>query len=384
MVMTMTDYSALLNNPDFFRSWRDHYDESLTYPENILQLCQKTVVLPYDFYNIITVYFLIPSALVKRIPYLFFYGSSGSGESTMAKLASYIHGVIPVTSSTTYAAIRNDLRTNKTKSIMVKNPKEGYPDIPKLVEANYFMVLEDIDDATFRRDPNLYSLFKSGYDRKTDTIKMSGKENGTNESFRSFAPKVYSSIHPIHALEDYKELRRRLIVIPFKKADDVDVLDIDNLDWSGFSQKFDEFWSYEQAEILLTIRSSLSHIKTLTTQQKAICLDLIAIGISTGIWSDEIVAVQELKDCFDWLKQDVQIEQSPLVSLLQQLVNDIEDNSKETGSVPCLYTHQLRTIVDAWYAKGYLFEKPNSKSITRTMQELGYRSNGRGQWLKKL
>lgn len=124
-------------------------------------------------------------------------------------------------------------------------------------------------------------------------------------------------------------------------------------------------------------------MKGLTSSQKAICLDLIAVGISTGIWSDETVAVQELKDCFDWLKQDVQIEQSPITSLLQQLVNDLEDNSKKTNTNCCIYTHQLRTIVDAWYAKGYLFEKPNSKSITRTMQELGYRSI-KGQWTKKL
>lgn len=180
-----------------------------------------------------------------------------------------------------------------------------------------------------------------------------------------------------------KELRRRLIVIPFKKAD-VDVLDIDNLDWSSFSQKFNEFWSYEQAEILLTIRSSLNRIKGLTAQQKAICLDLIAVGVSAGIWSDENVAVQELKDCFDWLKEDVKIEQLPLVSLIQELLKETENNCKQVNTIPCIYTHQLRNIVDAWYAKGYLFDKAPSKDITKVMQELGYRSNGKGQWLKKL
>lgn len=381
--MTIVDYSSLLKNSDFFPSWQDHYDESLTYPENILEFCQKTVVLPYDFYNIIAAYFLIPSALVRRIPYLFFYGSSGSGKSTLAKLASYIHGVIPVTSGTTYAAIRNELRINKTKHISIPNPKMGFPDMSKMVEANYFMVLEDIDASTFKRDPNLYALFKCGYDKGTDTIKMSGKENGLNESFRCFAPKTFSSIYPVHAIEDYKELRRRLIVIPFKKAD-VDVLDIDNLDWSSFSQKFNEFWSYEQAEILLTIRSSLNRIKGLTAQQKAICLDLIAVGVSAGIWSDENVAVQELKDCFDWLKEDVKIEQLPLVSLIQELLKETENNCKQVNTIPCIYTHQLRNIVDAWYAKGYLFDKAPSKDITKVMQELGYRSNGKGQWLKKL
>ena len=377
--MPPVDYSALFKHPDFFPSWRDYYDDSLTYPENVLNFCKKTVVLPYDFYNIITVYFLIPSALVTRIPYLFFYGLSGSGKSTMAKLASYIHGVLPVTSSTTYAAIRNDLRSNKTRYIMIPNPKPGLPDMPKLVESNYFMVLEDIDANTFRRDPNLYSLFKSGYDKRTDTIKMSGKENGTNESFRCFTPKTFSSIHPIHAIEDYKELLRRLIVVPFKKVDDIETLDIDNLDWTGFKDKFDEFWSYQQAEILLTVRSSLNGIKGLTSQQKAICLDLIAVGVSTGIWSDENVAVRELKDCFDWLKQDVQVESSPLEKLLIELTNEMEANEQK-----CIYSKQLKLIIQTWVDKGWLLEKPSTKDIINGMRQLNYKINSKGQWMKRL
>ncbi len=382
--MTKVDYWSLFDNSNFFPSWKDYYNFSLSYPENILNFCKQTVQLPYDFYRIITAYALIPSALVKRIPYLFFYGESGSGKSTMAKLFSYIHGVIPITSSTTYAAIRNELREKRITEIIVPSEKEGYPYTSKPVEANLFMVLEDVDEHTFKRNFNLYTLFKCGYDKSTDTIKMSGEKNGTNESFRCFSPKVFSSIHPIHAIEDYKELLRRLIVIPFKKADDVEILDIDNLDWTGFSDKFNDFWSYEQAGILLTIRSSLNHIKTLTSQQKAICLDLIAVGISTGIWSDEIEAVQDLKDCFNWLKQDVKVEQSPFITLLKNLITETEINAQRTGSTPWLYSNQLRTICDSWFAKGFLLSKPTGKEISTAMNKLGYRNNSNGQWMKRL
>ena len=373
------DYSILLKNKEFYPSWEKHYDVSLSYPENILNLIKKVAILPYDFYKIIAAYYLIPSALVKRIPYLFFYGLSGSGKSTMAKLAGYIHGVTPITSSTTYAAIRNDLRSNKAKYIMIPNPKPDLPDMPKLVESNYFMVLEDVDANTFKREPNLYALLKCGYDKQTDLIKMSSKENGTNESFRCFAPKVFSSIHPIHAIEDYKELRRRLIVIPFKQVNDAEILDIDNLDWSEFSVKFNEFWSYEQAEIFLIIRSNLNRIKGLNCQEKAICLDLIAVGVSTGIWSDEIEAVQELKDCFSWLKKDVQSESPPLEKLLTELTTEIEKNGQQ-----CIYSNQLKVIIDAWVTKGFLLEKPKNKEVIDIMRKLNYKINSRGQWAKKL
>ncbi len=44
----MYDYSVLLkNNPDYFPSWEQYYDLSLTYPQNLEHLFRKTVPLPY-------------------------------------------------------------------------------------------------------------------------------------------------------------------------------------------------------------------------------------------------------------------------------------------------------------------------------------------------
>ena len=111
---------------------------------------------------------------------------------------------------------------------------------------------------------------------------------------------------------------------------------------------------------------------------------MIAVGVSTGIWSDENVAVEELKTCFDWLKQDVKVEQSDVITLLQEVVTENEMTALEAGITPCIYTHRLKSIVDGWCVKGYVFDKPSTKEITKTMQELGYRSNGKGQWFKKL
>ncbi len=379
------DYSSLLAmNPDYFPSWERYYNNNLTYPQNILNLCKQVSPLPYDFYNIITAYFLIPSAIAKRVPYLFFYGVSGSGKSTFCKLAAKMHGVTPLVSTTTYAAIRNDLREKKTKWILVPSKKAGMPPMSKPVEANTFMSWEDIDLQTFKKQPNIYVLLKCGYDKATDTIKISGENKGTNEKFRCFCPKAFSSIQPIHATEEYSELRRRLIVIPTKKIEntELDLLDIDNIDWTDFSSKFNEFWDINQAELWFITRSAVSKVKGLTSQQKAISLDLIATGVSAGIWHDENEAVKELKECFNWLKQDVQIEKAPLETLLVELIENMEKDAKGIGV--CIYSKQLKGFCENWYQQGYLMDRPSNKEILRIMNEKGYRTNTKGQWIPRI
>ena len=378
------DYSSLLAmNPDYFPSWERFYNEDLSYPENILHLCKQASPLPYDFYRVITAYFLIPTALAKRVPYIFFYGVSGSGKSTFCKLAAKIHGVTPLASSTTYAAIRNELREKKTKWILVENKKPGMPPMSKQVEANTFMSWEDIDLQTFKRQPQIYVLFKCGYDKATDTIQMSAEIRGQNEKFRCFSTKAFSSIHPIHTIEEYSELRRRLIVIPTKKVENLEtpLLDIDNIDWTGFSSKFNEFWDIPQAEIWLITRSAVGKVKGLNSHQKAISLDLITTGVAAGIWSDETEAVKDLKECFEWLKQDVKVEKAPLETLLGELIEKMEKDMN--GGIVCIYSKQVKNFVETWYQQGYLMERPNSKEVIRIMNEHNYRINSKGQWMKR-
>ena len=342
----MYDYSVLLeNHPDYFPSWSNFYDSSLTYPQNLLSLFKRAVFLPYDFYNILTVYALIPSALAKRVPYLFLYGVSGSGKSTVGKLIAHIHGITITSSETTYAAIRNNLRDRKHRTILVETNDPKFPSCGKVIEANIFMVWEDINANTFTKRPEIYNMFKFGYDKSCDTIQMSSEIKGKNETFRCFCPKVFSSIDPIHTLENFKELRRRLIVVPTRKIEDLTeerkaelgisddnyqdkLMELDNIEWQGFSQKFKEFWDLNKAEIYLTIKNSLSKgLKGLNSTEKAISLDLITTGITTGIWQDEIVAVKELKDCFNWLKSDIADNQSPLTAMIELTIKQIETNA---------------------------------------------------------
>ncbi len=367
------DYSKLLKNQSYYPSIQEYYDDNKPFAENVLKLLKQSVILPYDFYKIITVYAVIPSALVTRIPYLFLYGVSGSGKSTIGKLIAYIHG-IPITSSeTTYAAIRNSLRSRKTKWITIKNPRPNYPDYSKEIEVNTFMVWEDIDEKTFVKRPEIYNMFKFGYDKSCDTIQISSEKIGKNETFRCFCPKVFSSIHPIHTHQKFKELRRRLLVIPTKKIESLDkeLLNIDSINWLGLTREFSNFWNYDRAEIFLTVKASLvKTLKGLTSTEKAISLDLIATGIAAEIWEDEIVAVEQLRECFDWLNE----EKIPLENLLHGLTSDKES----------IYSRTIKAQIEIWYQQGWLLERPANKEIITIMRELGYKSDCKGSWVKEI
>ncbi|NJO98708.1 MAG: hypothetical protein HC764_24145 [Pleurocapsa sp. CRU_1_2] len=173
------DYSVLYKSEDgISNTWREIYDEDSTLPVNLLCILQSSIFLPHDFYDIIAAYFLLPSALCNVVPYLFLHGQSGSGKSTLAKVAKHLHGVAFNSSSDTFAGIRNSLDQRRTTWVEMPLPDEERRTYSKQVEKNTCMVWDDVDASVFINSPDLYRLFKFGYDRSTDKITISSKEVG--------------------------------------------------------------------------------------------------------------------------------------------------------------------------------------------------------------
>jgi hypothetical protein len=92
-------------------------------------------------------------------------------------------------------------------------------------EKNAFMVWDDIDPSVFTTRPDIYRLFKFGYDRSTDTISISSDKAGKNLKFRCFCPKIFSSVSPLHTDSNFPELKRRLLTIKTKRLEDFDSSD---------------------------------------------------------------------------------------------------------------------------------------------------------------
>lgn len=393
------DYSTLLSDgSSLLTTWRDIYDDNLSLPENILDILHKTVYLPQKFYRIVASYFLIPSALARVVPYLFLYGQSGSGKSTLAYLASVIHGVAINSSSDTFAAIRNSLSDRKKGLIEIPSNDPKYPSVYKEVELNTCMVWDDIDSSVFTKYPDLYRMFKFGYDKSCDKIIVSSDKTGENLEFRCFCPKIFSSISPLHLNESFKELKRRLIVIPCKRVEELSderlselgitrdnwqlkLLDIRAFDWKGFNKLFQDFWDLDMARSYMTIKESLAKsVRGLNSQQRAISLDLMATGITCGIWIDGEDATQDLLDYWQWFKQETEMDMS-LTSLLKQFTQQEKRNADLANIEFSLNSIQIKSRIDMWLAQGWLMEKPRLKEVTSAMYDLGFRFT-QGKWIK--
>ena len=393
------DYSSLTKSSDgISNTWREIYKASQPLSWNLLSILEQTILLPHDFYDIIAAYFLLPSALCRLVPYLFLHGQSGSGKSTVAKIASYLHNVTINSSSDTFAGIRNSLNKRRKGWAEVVDPDDPNKTWAKAVELNTCMVWDDISSQTFTTQPNLYNMLKFGTDRSTSKIVLSSTDTGVNLEFECFCPKIFSSITPLHLDDRFRELKRRLIVIPCSRVEELSderkaelnilddswqgrLLDLSAYDWKGFSKEFDQFWDLPMAEMFLATRSILAKsVKGLSSQQRAISLDLLATGITSGVWEDENVAIERIKAYWKWFKKETE-KNAGLGGLLQDYIKQEETNAKNGGRPLQIHTHELRNRVDNWVTQGWLFEKPKSAQVKEMMLDLGLRLQ-QGIWRK--
>lgn len=393
------DYSTLFTSEDGVSgTWRELYNDSLLLPDNVVNLLCKSAYLPYDFYDIVAAYFMLPSALCKNIPYLFLCGASGSGKSTIAKLGSHLHGIKINSSSDTFAGIRNDLDKRRRAIIDKVDPEDPSITFRTYGETNTCMIWDDVDPSVFINSPDLYRLFKFGSNRVSSVITISSKEVGQNLEFSTFCPKTFSSISPIHLDDRFRELRRRLIVIPCKRIEEIDsdrrlelgivddewqsnLIDIDAYNWKDFSKEFKAFWDLPTAQGFIDARKILSKsVRGLSSLQRAISLDLMACGIASGIWVDETVALDRMKFYWNWFKQETE-KNAGLSSLLKELIKQQENNAKTNGVPMTIHSQQLRSQISNWVATGWLLETPRASEIRSLMYDSGMRLQ-QGIWRK--
>jgi hypothetical protein len=395
------DYSTLFKVEDgYSNTWREVYCESSPLSWNLLNILKCTILLPYDFYDVIATYFLLPSALCTTVPYLFLHGQSGSGKSTVAKIASYLHGCSINSSSDTFAGIRNDLQIRRQGWVELPYQRDDGTESTyrKRVERNICMIWDDVDSTVFSNSPDLYRLFKFGNNRATDKIILSSGNIGENLEFHCFCPKIFSSISPLHLDDRFRELKRRLIVIPCqrieelsdKRKDELNVtdddwasklLDLDAWDWKGFSTTFDEYWDINKAATFIDTRRSLSQkAKGLSSQQRAISLDLLACGITTGIWQDETDAITRLQGYWNWYRNETE-KNAGLASLLTEYISQEKNNARNGNRELMIFTSQLRSQIDIWVTQGWLYEKPKPAHVKELMLDQGLR-HYQGRWIK--
>jgi hypothetical protein len=260
------------------------------------------------------------------------------------------------------------------------------------------MIWDDVDSTVFNGSPDLYRLFKFGTNRATDKIILSSQNIGENLEFHCFCPKIFSSISPLHLDDRFRELRRRLIVIPCQRIEELSdhrkaqlnvtdddwsskLLDLDSWDWKGFNSVFEEFWDIKHATAFINVRRLLSQSNYgLNSQTRGISLDLLACGIVAGVWQDETDAINRLKTYWNWYKNETE-RNAGLGTLLKEYICQETANARNGNRELMIFTSQLRSQIDIWVTQGWLYEKPKPTHVKELMLDNGLR-HYQGRWIK--
>ena len=393
------------------------YTEYLNGGEELLldvasTLITRTVALPKtEPYRLLLAIMLCSSSLGSRtMPRLFSYGLKGSGKSELAKLFARVRLQPMLASKTTYASIRNLINDSN-----YYDPKLGA--IEGNLREGSFLCWDNLRPDQLLTDSSTYQLLLSGYSRSTSNIQISSPVAGTNISFNCFSPVILSSIFPLHIDSEFDELHRRMITIPHKpfelfsqlELDDLTAaggltdiyskLDIDDCDFTGFSDRYKDYWDDDARELLAHNRKRLivaskgkgSPFRQAGSAFFTLMVDVLAHGFTLQAWSS-------LEQCANWFMAlhrertnvDTQSESASLV-LLKRFVDSQTETMRQlniqliaSGAQPLLLrvpASDVKAHLDSLSQEGRLEKRVQVRERNQLMSQLGYRLDAKS-WVQ--
>jgi hypothetical protein len=189
-------------------------------------------------------------------------------------------------------------------------------------------------------------------------------------------------------MEDFKELRRRIIVIPTRKIEDIpeerkielglpdaleNILNPDEIDWDGCSKDFASYWDLPRCERWLKQRrTARQKLKGLKSTQVTICADLATTGVVSGVWKDFREASDRLFEYFVWLDREQSECKSDLLQVIESIISQERDNCAAANLPLTISNQSLRYELSSYEKRGWLTEKPSAKTVLSVMQQLGF------------
>jgi hypothetical protein len=389
-------------------SWVDYWDDSLSLHGNVKELLDASVWLPNKkiMSTLASTYILIPTKMSFVVPIMFCWGDKGSGKSTLSLLANSIRGFNQLFSpNDTFASIRNALDTMRWIDPFTKEfEREGA-----------LLAWDNINEETLKRDPKIYQLLLYGYNRRTDRVSIASK-NGENKEFNVFCPKILSSVEPLHIRTEFSELNRRILIIPhkpfekfsneeledYKDADiNADKLDIDSIHWEGVHENFYNFWNnLHHCTTYATWRKQLTKKtkkgfklpKVYSSSRWTICVDLIATGLTLGVWDSPQEAIDFIAEYWQYMDEKYLKISSATLGYLSEFIQDevgfkVEQNAiLEKGgleTIPIVIPpSKLKERLNYLQSTGALDITPRTKDINNLMWELGWKLTTKG-WVER-
>jgi hypothetical protein len=275
------------------------WNHDLNFAQNVQELIKQFVLLPNASLQlpIVTSLLIAPTPLCNQLPIGFCIGSAGSGKSTIAMIAAKIHGCSVLNASSSPASIRNECQR-----LRFSEDSE---------ERIYMLIWDDLKVANLLDNPVVYSVFRGGYDRSTDTVTVASQD-GINIIYRVFGARLVSSIEPFYNHPKMSELQRRTIPLVHCNArhftpsdyeelgidetfDISDKLDPNEFNWDTIPRELNLFWDESRLERFVTTRRSLSRskkLKALLGGRFTICRDLICTSVASELFPDLESAVE--------------------------------------------------------------------------------------------
>lgn len=356
--------------------WEELIDRSLTPYQNTCNILDTFLWMPEKEVQqpIAACYLWLNTQWCEETFYLFSYGVSHSGKSTIASIASYMHDIEPLQATSSSKGIRNVINMKRFPLYDPKLPD----DVQDWTESDGFLLTWDnVSRETFQ-DNDLYNMFLSGAERFTDKRVVANKEGGV-DVFHTFAVKVFSSVFPIHRLPEFDELKSRCLVMFHEKPKDADFAPPRPKDynWNGFFEKYylpvfsDEKIAHEYA----SFRRKWSYQKfpkCISTDRRSKIADLAATGLIIGAWDTAAKAIAKIGDYFDYLDSRLGGDSEPLVQQLEKLTKDRVSIENKT----------LGDALQLKFDTGKLLAKPSAKELLTSMLFLGFKLDN-GIWVKK-
>jgi hypothetical protein len=400
-----------MNKPIDFRKYatgsKPHYssmvDTSIPLPDQVSEIVRCGCLFPnHDIqYRLVANYLILPSALMDIVPILFLCGKQGSGKSQVGILASKLHKSPIFSSASSFAAIRNALTNHRIKTYTI--PKKNPDEMPEIisVEANIFLIWDDLDPSLLIEQKQLYRILKNGYNRSTSEIQISSEKVGNNLSFNCFSPKLISSVNNLTLDPRFREFKRRCLLIETKPLEELNqelrrvnpnhlnyssrqLFDFSIYDWSGFYESFNSFWDDE--ELLKEYPKRLKEMSEMlkepregiTANLQSVCCEMLAIGVLADIYNSTKEAIELFSEFCNLSNNTQKRNYQQLHSKLSEYVSNEKTqidifNKRFKSDLPYrIKVSMLNTFIESLIIGGDLLAKPSPNEIRDIMLELGW------------
>jgi hypothetical protein len=394
--MTEDSTPATIDNVSKFEQYRRQSQESikllwdydLNFAQNVQKLIGSFTLLPNASIQlpVITSLILAPTPLCDKLPIAFCIGGAGSGKSTIAMVASEIHNCPILNASSSPASIRNE-------AMRLRFTEDNEEKI-------YLLIWDDIKASSLLDYPVTYSIFRGGYDRKTDTVTVAAQD-GINQVYRVFGGRLVSSIEPVFNHPKMTELQRRTLPIVCKKFTNFnreealeagisnedwqigDKPDPSDYDWRELNKEMIRFWNDDDR--LLSFAQSKSKLnKSKRLKDKlggflTIARDLVATSVACELFPDLETAVSAYARYWEEIARPCFSDLSAMATVIEYYIAELtrpiaEMNTKAGYEVMPLTVSPsaLKTHLELAAKNGELDTYATPKEIATTMRQLGW------------